>query len=398
MNEYVFMAIRNLKARKVRNHLTLLGIIIGVTSLISLITLGEGLENGIGQTLDKLGPRRIFIGPKIINNIGSTQPSGISVLSEKDSETISQISSIEYVNSIIVENLKVEFGREERFKAVQGISVKDLDKLFEEMDIGFSEGRLLQEGDTYSIIIGSGIAKEYFDNEVRLQNSLYLNGIKFKVIGITEPQGSQDLDYRFAIPLDKMQELLNAEDAVSAITAVAKPGQDVDFVSEKVEKTLKRKRGDENFQVTNPKKVQEQARELFSVVKMVVAGIAFISLIVGAIGIMNSMYTAVLERQKEIGIMKAIGATNHAILQMFLLESAFLGFVGGIIGISLGLIIAIGMMMLINLAGIVHLVVSVNWILILFGLIFSVGLGVVAGILPAMGAARLPPVEALRYE
>ena len=162
MNEYVFMALRNLKARKLRNYLTALGIIIGVTALVSLITLGEGLEKGIGDTLDRLGPRRIFIGPKVITGIAAGPPSGISTLSEKDADTIKGISSIEYVNAILVENLNIEFGREKRFRRVQGISLKDIEKIFKEVDVQFREGRLLQEGDTHAAIIGHGIATEYF--------------------------------------------------------------------------------------------------------------------------------------------------------------------------------------------------------------------------------------------
>ncbi|MBS3176004.1 ABC transporter permease [Candidatus Woesearchaeota archaeon] len=398
MNEYVFMAWKSLKSRKLRTYLTALGIIIGVVALVSLITLGEGLEAGIGKTLDRLGPRRIFIGPKVIGGLGSGPPSGTGILAQTDVDTVAKISSVDYVNAILVENLKIEFGREERYKNVQGISLNDLDKLFEEVDIQFQEGRLFEPGDTNVAVIGYKFAEDYFDKEVRLQNSLYLNGVKVRIIGIQKEQGSEDLDYRIAIPLKTMQQILGKPDAVSAITAVAKQGQDVDSVSERIEKELERKRNDENFQVTNPKKVQAQAREIFGIVTLVVSGIAFISLIVGGIGIMNSMYTSVLERRREIGVMKAIGATNNAILRLFLLESGFLGFTGGAIGILIGLGIAFLAIFAINQLGVVQIVVSLNYSLILFGLLFSFILGIVAGVLPAMSAAKLPPVDALRYE
>lgn len=392
------MAWKSLKSRKLRTYLTALGIIIGVVALVSLITLGEGLEAGIGKTLDRLGPRRIFIGPKVIGGLGSGPPSGTGILAQTDVDTVAKISSVDYVNAILVENLKIEFGREERYKNVQGISLNDLDKLFEEVDIQFQEGRLFEPGDTNVAVIGYKFAEDYFDKEVRLQNSLYLNGVKVRIIGIQKEQGSEDLDYRIAIPLKTMQQILGKPDAVSAITAVAKQGQDVDSVSERIEKELERKRNDENFQVTNPKKVQAQAREIFGIVTLVVSGIAFISLIVGGIGIMNSMYTSVLERRREIGVMKAIGATNNAILRLFLLESGFLGFTGGAIGILIGLGIAFLAIFAINQLGVVQIVVSLNYSLILFGLLFSFILGIVAGVLPAMSAAKLPPVDALRYE
>ena len=215
---------------------------------------------------------------------------------------------------------------------------------------------------------------------------------------IQEPQGSEDIDYRIAIPLKDMQEILGKPKALSAITAVAKPGQDMDSVSARIEKELERKRNDENFQVTNPKKIQAQAKQLFGIVKLVVAGIAFISLIVGGIGIMNSMYTAVLERRREIGVMKAVGATNKAVLRLFLLESGFLGLVGGIIGVILGSTIALGMIFIINTFGFVQLAVSIDYKLLLFGIMFSFLLGIIAGGLPALGAAKPPPVDALRYE
>lgn len=398
MKNQIKMVFKNILNRRVRSWLTILGIIIGVTALVSLITLAQSLEEGIGSQFDKFGTRRIFIGPKSVGSgIVSGAPQGTSTLTTKDVESVERVPYVEYVTPMRSENMKVEYGREEAYRQVFGIGLDDVEKSFEDLDINIEKGRMLEEGDKYNVVLGYQLAKEYFEKEIHVKNSIKIDGVKFRVIGIFEEQGDQDNDFRIMIPIETIRDMLNEKDTISAITAMIKPGIDVTFAAERIKKRLEKDRDDENFEVTNPKKIQEQSKEVIGVVKWVVGGIAFISLIVGAIGIMNSMYTAVMERTREIGVMKAIGAKNRDILSMYIIESAIMGFAGGIIGIILGLIIAFGLGTVISALG-VKIIVRLDFNLIIMGIFFTVILGVASGILPAYRASILKPVDALRYE
>ena len=195
-----------------------------------------------------------------------------------------------------------------------------------------------------------------------------------------------------------MQELLGTDEGISAFAVTINKGVDVEYAAERVERALERARDDENFQVTSPVKIKEQTGILLSLVTLVVAAIAAISLIVGGLGIMNSMYSSVLERTREIGIMKALGARNRDVLLLFLIESGFMGLVGGTLGILLGLAISFGLAGAINQFGIVRITLTLSQNLIIFSLLFSFVLGMISGILPAYQASKMKPVDALRYE
>ena len=168
-------------------------------------------------------------------------------------------------------------------------------------------------------------------------------------------------------------------------------------MQKKIEKELKQKRDDTNFQVLTAAQIVEQINNVLGIVQVVLVGIAMISLIVGAIGILNSMYTSVLERTKDIGIMKAVGARNSDILKIFLIESGLMGFVGGIFGIILGIVVALIVGEIASNSGFL-LLIKIEIPLLLFGLLFSFLVGMISGTLPAYQASKLKPVDALRYE
>ena len=397
MKEYAFMAFKNIRSRQLRSYLTIIGIIIGATTFIALITLGNGLEKGMTERFDKFGLRRLFIGPKITTGIGGP-PTGIWSLTETDAETVEKLPVIEYVTQILGESVEVKYGREEFIRTVMGMDLETAEKFFEDVDIGIAKGRFPEKGERKVAFIGYGIAHELFDKDIPLKASLYLNEVKFRVVGIKEEQGLQSEDFTITVPLKDMQELLGTTDGISAFAATVNKGVDVEYATKRVERALERKRDDENFEVTSPVKIKEQTGSVLTIVTMVVAAIAAISLIVGGLGIMNSLYTSVLERTKEIGIMKALGAKNSDILTIFLIESGFMGLVGGTLGVLLGLVVSFGLAAGINQFGFVRISLDLSVNLIIFSLLFSFILGMAAGILPAYQASKMKPVDALRYE
>ncbi len=389
--DYFNIAFKNLLHRKLRSFLTLIGIIIGIAAIVGLISIGSGLNNAIEEQFEKMGSNRIFVMP-----FGGAMPGTGDSLTTEDVETLEKMSDFDYVTPYLMESLVVEYNKERYNYVVLGFPSEDAEGRLEGMDISLEEGRYFTANEQNVVMLGYKIALDGFDKEIHINNNVIINGTKMKVIGIFEEIGNSEDDNLVYIPMDRAQELFSAKDKVSIIDLVVKEGKDLDEVVAKVEKTLKKKRGDENFDVVTPEQILAQMGDIMLIVQVVLVGIAAISLIVGGIGIMNSMYTSVVERIKEIGIMKSVGAKNSDILYIFIIESGMLGLVGGIFGVIIGSTIAKVIGFAAAQSGFSLLLIKINPFLVLFGIMFAFIVGMVAGALPAVRAAKLKPVEALR--
>jgi len=387
----------NMKSRKLRSFLTLLGIIIGVSSIILLYSFAQSMEDIVGQQFDKLGTNRIIITPKSANVMAG---SGSFGLTEDDMRVVESVPGVDYVNGMLALVSSVEHDNEEIFLAIKGVVTSNVEEMFDSFDWKIRSGKRLRNGqEDYSVVIGSGIADEAFEDKIYVKNSIKLNDKSFKVIAIVEETGDNIADYGIFIPIDKARALSETEtsdNGVTTIIATIVDGVDLDKISATIERRLKRAKDSEAFTITTPAKLKEQSKQIIGVVKQVIIAIAAISLIVGGLGIMNSMYTAVLERTREIGVMKSIGAKNNDILFLFILESAILGLIGGVIGtiFSLG-IIGIADQIFYNAYNI-H--VMAQSFIIIEAVTFALIIGLISGILPALRAMKLKPVDALREE
>jgi putative ABC transport system permease protein len=386
--------------RKLRSALTIIGILIGIASLVSLILLSSSLKFGVTKQLDRFGSDIILVAPLAsLNSQGG--PSGTGKFSLDDVKTIEQIPQIIEVYDIIRQSFPTSFGRQTIQSDIRGYALdKNIQgggfKEFIKLDL--LDGRYLESGDTYVVNIGYRLAKEGFDKEIFVGNSLYINDVKFTVVGIFQSEGTQSLDFLIATSATAMRKLVGDSKAVTAISARVAPGADLDIMKERITQALERSRGKEDFGITTPKEIQQSIGSFLQAIDIVVLSVAIISLFVGALGIMNSLYTSVLQRTREIGTLKAIGATNGQILRIFLLESAILGFFGGLFGILSGIALAFVFISGINVFGFVKLDFIPDVQLFIFALLFSIVLGIISGLLPALRASRLKPVDALRYE
>ncbi len=403
INDFFILSINNLKRRKLRSWLTMIGIFIGIAAVVSLLSLGQGLQDYITEQFEILGGDKIIIESKTLGPPGSATSKSL-ILTSKDLEIIKDTKGVKDVGGILMKSGVVKFKDEANVVFTLGMD-EDYLSLFDNLgNFEVTEGRDLANEDKYKVVIGYNHAHgDIWDKKVSLRDSIEIEGKEFKVVGIRGKIGNPFDDNSLSIPKETLKEILDIEDEESQIIVKVSEGEDPEKVADDIERRLRKSRSEKEDQETFNVRTSEQLlttfTNIFAVVQGVLVGIAAISLLVGGIGIMNTMYTSVLERTKEIGTMKAIGAKNSHILYIFLIESGLLGLVGGLIGVIIGISLAKAAEYVAGIyIGSPLLQASMNPVIILGALAFSFIIGSLSGIFPAIQASKLKPVDALRYE
>jgi len=399
------MALDNLKHRGIRSWLTIIGIFIGIAAVVSLISLGQGLQDAVtGQFKTLSGDNLIIQSSSSASYLGPPGTSAVRKLNEHDLDIIKSVPGIELVIPRLVRSVKIEFNDIAKFKYIATLpeDQQGIDYIYKTMDLKVSEGRLLKLGDKRKIIIGgSFIGKDEFDKPVKLSSTLKIQNESFEVVGILSKTSSLEVNNAALIMEDDFKRILNIGDEIDLILAKVvnkdKTEQVAELIKKKMRKDRDEKEGEEDFSVQTPVKALESISLILNIINLVVMGIAIISLLVGGVGIANTMYTSVLERRRDIGVMKAVGSTNFEILKIFVVESGLLGLVGGIAGAVAGLGFAFAVSYGANAyLGQELLKVSVSYPLLLLAILFSFLIGLISGLSPAYQASQLKPVEALR--
>lgn len=394
MLEYLSLSLKNLSHHKVRSFLTLLGVIIGIMAVVSMISIGSGMKVALKEQLEQLGSDKIFIVPRIAYGTAAT------TLTDDDADAIQRVAGVAFVSPLYSVAGDVQFRDERKIVRIYGIDPEKAEATFGGGASGYRllKGRWIQRGDVYKVVVGYGVATDVFARDVNVGNTLKIHGINFDVVGVFKKTGDREKDYTLYTNLDTIREIFGAGNRVTLIIARVDKGTNIDAARMRIERLLEKRKGSkENFFVMTQKEIIERMGEAYRIVQVVFGGLAAVSLIVGAIGIANTMIMNVTERTREIGILKATGASNMQVMGIFLADAALLGLVGGGIGVALGYAISRA----INLAaarylgeGVLTTVVSSQ--LVLFALSFSLIIGIVAGLYPAYRALKLNPVEALR--
>ncbi len=403
LKDFFALAWSNFKHRGMRSWLTMLGIFIGIAAVVSLISLGQGLEQAITGQFSSLS-NDVLIVENMGAGFGPPGSTAIKKLTLKDQRLIESISGIEKVIPRIIRVANVKYNENVEFIFLGSLPEKDehVEYIYNTFSLKIGEGTLLKAKDNGKVLLGSSIAEEEeFGKRIRSGSTLLIQGKKFKVNGILQETGSFQFNNAIFMTEADMKKIFHIENEIDFIVVQVKSAEETESIAAEIERRLRKDRdekiGEEDFSVQTPLQTIGAVSALLTAINIVVSGIAALSLLIGGIGIANTMYTSVLERTKEIGIMKAIGAQNKDITSIFLIESASLGLAGGIIGAILGIGLAFAVASIANTAsGFTLLQVNFSLPLILSALTFSSLLGICAGLFPALQAARLKPVEALR--
>ncbi len=402
ISDYFNLAWKNLKKRKLRAWLTMIGIFISIATIFTLISLSLGLQGAIQDQFEMLGGDKFFIQPK--GQLGPPSAGASVKLTKLDVDEVEKINGVKRVSYLVAGNGEIEFKDEKRFFPVYGLPSKDMDLYTELGGFKIDEGKILGKEDRGKIVLGNYYkSRNIFSKPVKSGDKLLINGKEFEVEGIFQLVGNPDDDKNILMGSDDFEELFGTGDRVDFLIVQISEGENINEVAANTERRLRKFRNvnekTQDFTILTPEELLATFGNILAIVTGFLGGIAAISLLVGAIGITNTMYTSVLERTKEIGIMKAIGAENKDILFVFIIESGLLGLVGGIIGVILGISISktIEYIAVQQLGTKLLQAAAPLWLI--FGcLAFAFFTGVIAGTWPAWKASKTNVVDALRYE
>ena len=382
---------------KVRSALTMLGIIIGVSSVILLISLGAGLQKSITAQFEKLGTGTLYVVPgKFGEGGGLAGGSGMSTNKFKfsDADRIKrEINNISAVTPGIESITSVEYRGGKR----KGVIFLAIDSSFFAIgDYNVKQGRFFTENENKNakrvVIVGQTIVEKLMGGVNPLNKQISVRGKKYKIIGVLEKQGSivgQDQDNMVILPAETANRQIGF-DRPTWILVKASSNEIIPTVKKDIEKLLLNRLTDDDFTVLTQEESLNIAEQILGIVRVVFVGIAAISLVVGGIGISNIMFVSVTERTREIGLRKAVGAAPGDIFIQFLIEAVTLSFAGGAIGLFLA---SIG-----TLAARLFMPAVVTPFAVILAISFSVAVGIIFGVVPALRASKLEPIEALRYE
>lgn len=405
VNDDFRIAIENIFRRKIRSFLTILAIVIGIGSVVALIGIGSGLQNTIDEQFKMMGTNKLLITPSGgYYGLGSA-----AKLTGDDIDTVLGVRGIERADAWTYKLGRVEYNKKLAYDFVMGVKTEDndFDESLKAFGIQLIDGKAPREGENNKAVVGCMLANDakgnLFGKEMGIGKKFIIEGQEFQVSGAVSCVGNPQDDQNIYISIDTMRDLFNLENAeYDIIFAVVDDGKEIQPVADEVEKELRDlrdvKEGEEDFSVQTTEQLMETFMGVFSIVIVVIGGIGAISLLVGAVGIANTMFTSILERTREIGTMKAVGARNSDILTIIVFESGIFGLLGGAVGIAIGYCIAKIIGLVVTNALHFNLLVTFSPAFLIGLLLFSFLLGIFSGIIPAYRASKQVVVDALRYE
>jgi putative ABC transport system permease protein len=395
--DFLDYSLAGLRQRSLRSLLTVLGIVIGISAIVILISLGQGIQESVNKELESFGTHTIIVAPGSAQSLGGTG-AAVGKLYDNDIERLRRIDGINLITPVVMGRVGIEYKGQTLQSGVMGIEPLNYQSTVSNIEI--SQGRFLAPSDRQALVVGDKIAKDTYDNDLLANSAVMISGKKYRVVGIMKRTGGtlDDTDTTIYATIDDVRDLVKstlAKNELSYIYIEIKETYDARVAAEEIKQELRNahkvKEGEEDFTLITSDFLQERIGMITGFITAFLGGVAAISLIAGGITIANTMFMAVLERYREIGTLKAIGAKKGQIMRMFLIESGLIGLVGGLSGCVVGLAV-------IAIAGFFGVPTKPTPELLGFAIAFSGIVGLVSGYVPAKNAAELDAVVALRYE
>lgn len=400
LKNFFKLVLKSVRYRPVRSWLTIVGIVIGIMLVVIILSLGNGIRSAIKGTLQAFGSDSIIILPGKESNplLGVL---GGQKFKERDLIDLEQIDGVKFVVPMDYGMANVEYRGEKKAVLLHAANWKNYADVLESLQgIQLEEGRWPEDEITGRAVLGYVATRDLFQKRVAVGDEIIIKSKRFIVSGTMSKIGEQMIDSVVFVSMDLFRELTGSRSGSGSAFVKIEPGASVDIVAKQIRYQLSQQEVVRDFTLLTPEKAGRLAGNVLFIVELVLIVVALISLVVGAVGIMNTMYTSVLERTKQIGAMKAVGASRDAILSLFLIESGMIGLIGGILGIIFGVFVAYIIGLIADSFGIRGLFsfASLDFFGFAVILIITFIAGVISGALPARRAAQMEPAEALRYE
>ncbi|NJD77093.1 MAG: ABC transporter permease [Candidatus Methanoperedens sp.] len=407
------LSLSHVKKSRMRSWLTIIGIVIGVAAVVAIISIGQGMQESVQSRLGSLGADLITVTPGFSRAFGGGGFGGGSAgsasinLTDKDLNVIKQVPGVLYVNGMVSGRSDMILGTEKTTVSISGVDPVVWRSM---VTTQLETGRYLQPGDSNAVVIGYSLAHETFLQPITLNRPVTIGNKTFKVVGIFVQSGGGfggGGDNAVFMPADYARDVITSNVPRNTFTSimvkVANPELANQVASDIVTKLMPARHVNprtRDFTVTEFAVIQQQITGVVQTISLFLAAIAAVSLLVGAVGIANTMFMSVMERTRQIGLLKALGATDNEVMELFLMESGLFGFAGGVIGIIFGILVSFLISVVglrtIGPGGTMNAVVTPQ--LLIFALAFSVFVGIISGVVPARTAAKMNPVDALRFE
>jgi putative ABC transport system permease protein len=396
----VLLALRELRRNVMRSILTILGIVIGVAAVITMVTIGGGATLQVRQQIASMGNNLLMVSPG--KRLGPGQSSGNIPFKQADAEAIArEVSAVAAVAPVSSQSIQAVLGNQNWSTQVTGSD----NTYFRVTNRSIRTGRPFSDSELRAgvavCIVGETVRKKLFGGQDPLGEKIRLQKLSCEVIGVLEGKGQNtmgmDQDDIVVVPLITYQRRISGNQDVAIIQVSVRDGTSTDKAQQDIQSLMRERRhlspsDDDNFNVMDMKEIAKMLTGTTQLLTALLSAVAAVSLLVGGIGIMNIMLVSVTERTREIGIRLAIGALEREVLMQFLVEAVVLSSFGGLIGIVLALTASVW------LAGFLRVPFVSNTGIVVIAFLFSGAVGVIFGYFPALKAARMDPIEALRHE
>jgi len=384
------LVFNDLFKRKFSSFLTLFAISLGILTIFTIFLISSGFENSLSAEMEKYGTNRLYL-TSVTTPIAST--SFTKGLSDSD---IRYVESRPYVKDVFPYFMKfAEMKNGNDFATTQLVGTYVDKDYFDAGNIEVEFGRVPKSSEKYSLVIGSLSTTDLFDRKIGVGSNIYIKDVKFKVVGVMKSIGNPQDDMLVLGNIDTLRDIYETGDAVGLADILIESGYDISLAKENLLVAMENRLGKDSVEIRSPTELLDQMSTIMDIIKYTLGGIGFVALIVGSLGIVNTMYVVVSEKKRDIGIMKAIGATNFAILFMFVFQAGIFGLFGGLLGVFMGAGAGVLFETLAQSFGYTFLKITFNWIAGISLIFFSFFVGAVSGYVPAREASKINIIDAI---